>query len=392
MMDAPRRIYLDNAATSWPKPERVYAAVDRYQRECGAPHGRGAYRESIEVAVSISEARRSAARLINAESADRVIFTFNGTDSLNLAIHGILQPGDIAVTTAAEHNSVLRPLAALEREGQVRIERVGCDSRGVIDLDQLAAAVRTSPRLVVMTHASNVTGALQPVEEAARLSHERGAVFLLDAAQTVGHFPTDVRAIGADLVAAGGHKGLLGPLGTGILYIRPGFEREIKCVRQGGTGTDSFQDWQPDELPARYESGNLNVPGLMGLGAALQWIEERGVRQIRRHACELTAALLDGLRSLPGVTVHGPAGPDERVGVTSISQTGFDPQELAIALDSGRRIQVRAGLHCAPRMHEALGTLGQGGTVRFSVGPMNDFHDVNAAIEAMAEITEAPAR
>lgn len=388
-MTTPRRIYLDNAATSWPKPEEVYAAVDRYQREVGAPAGRSAYAEASEAAQAVDGARQAIARLIGAADFRRVIFTLNGTDSLNLALHGALRPGDHVVTGVVEHNSVLRPLRALEDVGRIEVTRVGCDAAGVVDPEVVRASLRPNTRLIALTHASNVTGALQPVEEISTIARRHGALLLIDAAQSLGHVPLDVRRLSVDLLAAPGHKGLLGPLGTGVLYVAPGVEERLASIRQGGTGSRSEDDRQPEELPDKYEAGNLNVPGIVGLGAAVRWLRERGADAARRHEMSLIGRLLAGLSGIPGLVLYGPAAAADRVGVVSCSLEDYDPQEVAAMLDAACRVQVRAGLHCAPLMHRALGTLDRGGTVRFSVGPFNTEDDIDAAVEAMRELRAA---
>jgi cysteine desulfurase family protein len=380
------RIYLDNAATSWPKPEAVYQAVDRYQREIGAPAGRSAYEEAMSAGKLVDDARLAIARFIGASDAQHVIFAFNGTDALNLAIHGLLRPGDRVVTTVAEHNSVLRPLRASEQRGEIEATRIGCDPEGFIRIDELQAALQHGTRLVAVTHASNVTGTLQDIETIGRIAHEQGALVLVDAAQSLGHVPIDVSRLPIDLLAAPGHKGLLGPLGTGVLYLRPGMEQELAPLRQGGTGTRSEEDVQPLDLPDRYESGNLNAPGILGLGAGVRWLLNRGIASQRDHEIKLTQRLCDGLREIPGVQVFGPLSPEQRVGVVSITLSGYDPQELALVLDSAYRVQVRAGLHCAPLMHRSLGTLAGGGTVRFSLGAFTTTDEIDAAIRAVSEI------
>ncbi len=381
------RIYLDNAATSWPKPETVYAAVDRYQRELGAPAGRSGYTQAIETNQSVEFARRDLARLLGVRDPQRIIFTFNGTDALNLAIHGLLKPGDHVVTTVTEHNSVLRPLRALQDQGMIAVDRVGCDRQGYVDPQQIQAAMKSNTRLVALCHASNVTGALQPAAEIAKVAHDCGALLLLDAAQSLGHVSLQVDELQADLLAAPGHKGLLGPLGTGLLYVRPGLEKELRCVRQGGTGTLSELDRQPENLPGKYEAGNLNVPGLIGLRAGVMHLSVKGLAKVEQHCQELTGRFLAGLRGLSQVRVHGPATVERRVGVVSLTVEGYDPQEVAALLDASYQVQVRPGLHCAPLMHQALGTLSGGGTVRFSFGAMNTTEDVDAALQAIAAVT-----
>ncbi len=289
------RIYLDNAATSWPKPESVYTAVDAYQRELGAPAGRGAYREAIQVERLVDEARRAVAALFGVSDSRRIVFTSNGTDSLNQAIHGVLRPGDHVVTTVSEHNSVLRPLRWLEENQGVRVTRIGCDPQGRVDASELCAAVEPTTRLVTLQHASNVTGAVQPVAEVGAFLREHDALFLVDAAQTAGHWPISVEQLAADLLATPGHKGLLGPLGTGILYVGPKADAELRALRQGGTGTQSETDRQPDSLPDKLESGNHNVTGIAGLAAGIRYIVERGVAALGPHGPPLAARVLTGL-------------------------------------------------------------------------------------------------
>ncbi len=388
---APPRIYLDNAATSWPKPEAVYQAVDRFQRKVGAAAGRGAYREAIESNRLVAAARAAVARLIGAGDPRQVIFTASGTDSLNLALHGWLRAGDRVITTAAEHNSVLRPLQELVARRQIQITRVPCDGSGIVDPDEMRRAMRPATRLIAIQHASNVTGAIQLVAEAGKIAREHGASLLVDAAQTAGHLPIDVAALGADFLAAPGHKGLLSPLGTGILWIRPGLEKELQSFRQGGTGTLSQQDRQPDSLPDKYEAGNLNVPGLAGLAAGVEHLERETVAAIAAREARLADRLSAGLREIAGVTLYGPARSAQRVGVVSFNVAGYDPQEAAALLDASFGVQARGGLHCAPLMHRSIGTLASGGTIRFSVGLFSTEAEIDAAITAVAAIS-APAR
>jgi cysteine desulfurase/selenocysteine lyase len=381
-----RRIYLDNAATSWPKPEAVYRAVDRYQRLLGAPAGRSGYAEAIAVSQEVDAARARVARFVGLDQPRQLIFTANGTDSLNLAIHGLLRQGHHVVTTAIEHNSVLRPLEHLAADGRITVTQVSCDGHGIVDPDEVRRAVRGNTRLVAISHASNVTGAIQPIAEIARVAREAGALTLCDAAQSLGHLPLDVSEMGIDLLAAAGHKGLLGPLGTGVLAIGPRAIEHLDSVRQGGTGTESQLTAQPNELPAKFESGNLNVPGILGLGAGVAFLEERGLDALEREGRRLTARLLTAFSSIEGLRVLGPPQAQSRVPLVSIVLEGYDPQEVALSLDAIHRIQVRAGLHCAPAMHASLGTIASGGTVRFSLGPFTTDSDIDAAVEAMAEM------
>ncbi|HEX6984904.1 MAG TPA: aminotransferase class V-fold PLP-dependent enzyme, partial [Planctomycetaceae bacterium] len=356
------RIYLDNAATSFPKPDAVYAAVDDYNRRLGSAAGRGAYGSAVEAAEIVRRCRLNLARLFNAEGPDRFAFASNGTDALNVALHGLLRPGDHVVTTAAEHNSVLRPLRALADRG-VTVTVVDCDEAGRVAPDAVRAAVRPETRLVAVTFASNVTGAVQPVADVAGIAKAAGALVLVDAAQAAGHVPIDLAALPIDLLATSGHKGLLGPLGTGVLYVRPGVEERLEPFRQGGTGTSSEDDRHPAAMPDRLEAGNLNMPGLAGLEAATGWLLDRGVAALRRHEQEMTGRLLDGLRDIPGVTLYGPASAGDRVGVVSLTADGWTPHDLAAVLDAEFGVEARAGLHCAPRVHRRLGTADGGGTL-----------------------------
>ena len=382
----PPRIYLDNAATSWPKPETVYDAVDHDLRHLGAPAGRSGYAEAAEVSKRIEAARVRLAGMLGLDDPTHVIFTANGTDSLNLAIHGLVRPGDHVVTTVVEHNSVLRPLTNLAHTADVSVTRVGCNAAGVVDPEEVREALGPSTRLVAISHASNVTGALQRVEEVARIARDAGVLVLCDAAQTVGHVRVDMNRLGVDFLAASGHKGLLGPLGTGILLIRPDAARQLDSVRQGGTGTHSEQTRQPDELPSKFEAGNLNVPGILGLAAGVEFLRQRGLENIEREGRHLTERLLTGFREIAGLRVMGPESAVERVPLVSMVLAGYDPQEVALGLDAAFRVQVRSGLHCAPAMHESLGTDRTGGTVRFSLGPFTSEAEIDATIEAVAEI------
>jgi cysteine desulfurase / selenocysteine lyase len=381
-----RRIYLDNAATSWPKPEAVYEAVNYYQRELGATTARSAYREAEEVERRVRRTRQRLVTLLGATDPDRIIFTANGTESLNLAIHGLVRPGDHVVTSVVDHNSVLRPLRFLAERQDVQVDYVPCDGQGIIDPQSVRRALRPDTRLIALVHASNVTGALQPIEEVGQIAAEHGAFYLVDAAQSLGHLPLDVVRVGAHVLAAPGHKGLLGPSGLGVVYIAPGCEEHLLPLRQGGTGTRSDEDRQPDTLPDKYEPGNLNVPAVLGLGEGIAFLQQMGLHEVQRHAQALTARLLDGLTAIEGVTIHGPRDPRRQVGVVSISLADNDPRAVAAMLDATHRIQVRAGIQCAPRMHRALGTTARGGTVRLSTSVFTTVDDIDAALDAVAAI------
>lgn len=366
------RIYLDNAATSWPKPESVYRAVDHYQRQVGAPAGRSAYQQAEQVRRHLQRLRQQILQLVGAAEQQYVaVFAASGTDALNTVLHGILAPGDHVVTTQAEHNSVLRPLRALSERKQIEVTRVAVDAAGRVELGDIEQVLRPDTRMIVLTHASNVTGTVQPVEQVCQLGRQHQVLTVLDAAQTLGRWPIDVASLGVDALAAPGHKGLLGPLGTGVLVVRRQLAAQLQPNRQGGTGSQSESDRQPDDLPDRLEAGNQNVPGLFGLQAGLEYVIQQGVPQIADHEQQLLGWLEQQLGELPAVRLYAADRPGPRVGVLSLTMDGYDPQELAAVLDATASIQVRSGLHCAPLIHRALGTAGCGGTVRLSLGPFN---------------------
>lgn len=381
----PTRIYLDNAATSWPKPESVYAAVDRYQRELGAPSGRGGSRAAEEVGRLIARARWGIAELVGIDDPTRVIFANSGTDSLNTAILGLVRPGDHVVTTVCEHNSVLRPLRYLADSANVSVTYVPCDGEGFVSPDNVRQALQANTRLVSVVHGSNVTGAIQPISEIGQIVREHPAFFLVDAAQTLGEVPLSMSELRADFIAASGHKGLLGPLGTGVLCLAESVVCELRPLRFGGTGTLSEDDRQPTDLPHKFEAGNLNVPGLVGLAAAVDFLRERGMASLQRHQQQLAVRLIDGLHAIEGVAIHGPGSEKSRTSVVSFTLEGYDSQELAALLEMSAGVECRAGLHCAPRMHAALGTLERGGTVRLSPGWTSTTEEIDSTLEAIAQ-------
>ncbi|MBT5017184.1 aminotransferase class V-fold PLP-dependent enzyme [Planctomicrobium sp.] len=389
MTEERRRIYLDNAATSYPKPDSVYEVVDDYQRNLGGAVGRGTTQTGSLIQKNVDRARNRFARLIDLPNPENVIFTSNGTDSLNLALHGFLKQNDHVVTTCWEHNSVLRPLQFLSQQKEVSTTFVDSDDVGGIDLDSLKKAMEPQPSLVCVTHASNVTGVIQPINEIVEIAHEAGAKVLLDAAQSIGHVPVSMKETGVDFLACPGHKGLLGPLGTGLLAIRPGLKEDLLSIRQGGTGTTSELETQPDTLPEKFESGNHNAPGLFGLEAALQWLEEKTLQEVQRHEAELTRQFIDGLQSLREIECYFPEESIKRVGVVSLNATRLEPQVLASLLDEHFGIETRAGLHCSPRAHAAIGTKERGGTVRFSFGPFTTPEEIDFTLEALGQITSA---
>lgn len=384
------RIYLDNAATSWPKPDAVYDAVDRYQRHVGASAGRGAYREASEAVRVVDEARVGCGRLLGVADARQIVLGANATDVLNLAIAGVLRRGDRVITTVVEHNSVLRPIAALEQRLALDVVRIGCDAHGVIDVDRFFRACQEAPlRLAAFTHCSNVTGAVQPVDELVAAARHAGAITLVDAAQSLGHVPIDFATLGVDLLAASGHKGLLGPAGTGLLVLGKDVVEQLQPIRFGGTGSDSDAPMAPTASPTRFEVGTHNVAALAGVAVATRFLSQRGVAAIADHEAALTDRLLGGLGEIDGVTVYGPPLGGARLGVVSFAVAGYDPQEFATLLDASAGVQARAGLHCAPLVHRALGTHAGGGLVRLSVGWATTLEEIDAALAAIAELAAA---
>jgi cysteine desulfurase/selenocysteine lyase len=365
----------------------------RYAEQLGASPGRGAYAESRETGRLLDRCRDQLRALFGAPTPSHVIFTLNASDALNLAIHGLLRPGDHAITTWMDHNSVLRPYSELASSGVIEQTRIPCDPQtGIVDLPALKAAIRKDTRLIAVAHGSNVTGTLQPVREIGAIAKEHGVFFLVDAAQTAGHVPLDLDADHVDLIAVPGHKGLLGPLGTGALCLRQGIERHLRTIRQGGTGSVSENDVQPEFLPDKYEPGSHNSIGLIGLGESLRYILDRGMQSLWEHDRELTQAMLAQFeRDLPGLTWYGPRRLEQRTGVFSVRIKGFEkPLDLSNALESKFGLLTRSGIHCAPLAHKTIGTYAQGGTTRFSFGPYNTLQDVRAvgdALEALCKDT-----
>jgi cysteine desulfurase family protein len=390
----PRRLYLDNAATSRPKPSSVTEAMCRYAMELGASAGRGAYAEAVETGELMLECRRRLNRLFRGEKAEHFIFTLNCSDALNLAIKGLIdadRPGH-AICTHIDHNSILRPLHALQERGHATQTRVPVDpSTGLVDPDDIRKAIRPDTRLIAITHASNVTGTVQPVREIGRIARERGVPFVVDAAQSAGHVAIDVQEDCIDLLAAPGHKALLGPLGTGFLYIRPGLEKTLRTIREGGTGSVSEQAVQPDFMPDKYEPGSHNAIGIIGLSEGVRWVAEQALQKLAAHELDLMRCFIEGVSDVEGLTYYGPQGVRSRLGVFSIRIDGYEPHELSAILESHYGILTRSGIHCAPLAHETIGTASLGGTTRLSFGPFLSVQDVKFATDALAEIASTRA-
>ena len=377
-------IYLDNAATSFPKPEGVYAALDHFARHSLANPGRSGHKMAQAAEHALADARHRLNRFLNGRHPERFAFTLNATDALNMAFKGVLDPGDHVITTDLEHNSVSRPLVALAGAGRITLTRVPADGGGTIDPAAVEAAITPATRLIALTHASNVLGTIQPVAEVGAIARAHDLLFLVDAAQTVGVVPVDVQALAIDLLAFPGHKSLLGPTGTGALYVGP--RAAVRAWREGGTGGDSLTPTQPPDFPHHLEGGTPNVLGVAGLIAGLDFVEERGVEAIRRHEVELCDRLRAALAEMPGFEVFGHGDPARRVGAVAFRYEGIAAPDLGAILDSSFDIAVRPGLHCAPYIHKALGTAPDG-LVRVSPGPFTTEAEIDALIAALREVT-----
>ena len=407
------RLYLDNSATSFPKPPGVYEAMLDYATRVGASPGRGFYAESREGARLLRRTRELINRFINGENPDHVVFALNTSDALNIAIKGIVRQRRLTapgfpfhlVTTALDHNSVLRPFHALVEDGDIEWTVLpGQRGTGRVSAEDVAAAIRPNTTLVAIVHASNVAGTLQPIAEIGRVCREKSVPFLVDAAQSLGHVPVDVQRMNIDLLAFPGHKGLLGPQGTGGLYIRPGVEQIMATWREGGTGHLSEHAVQPDDMPQKFEAGSHNTAGLVGLGAAVQWLLDRGIDHLRAHELELIELFMGELRAagvrftdaapanagpLSSLTLLGPSRAADRVAVFSFIHDSLAPGEFAAILESQFGILARSGLTCAPHAHELFGThpaQGGQGAFRLSFGPFITREDVLRAVDALKAV------
>lgn len=380
-------IYLDNAATSWPKPPGVAQAMSYFVNEVGANPGRSGHRKSIESARMVYAARQAVANLFNAPDPLRVIFGLNVTDGINLALHGLLKPGDHVITSSMEHNSVMRPLGSLAEQG-VEFTRVTCSTDGTLDPESVEAAVRPNTRLIVLNHASNVCGTILPISAVGQMARRKDLLLLVDSAQSAGALPLDMQRDCVDLLAFTGHKSLYGPMGTGGLIVgeRVG-PTDLRPLRQGGTGSRSEREAQPDFFPDRYESGTPNAVGLAGLVAALTWLQQQGVENIRAYEQNLCALMLNGLVSISGVTVYGPRDASKQTAAVAFNIEGMEPSEVGLRLDEEYNILCRVGLHCAPSAHRTLGTFPKG-CVRFGLGFFNTPDDVCQAVTAIRALAE----
>ncbi len=380
-------IYLDNAATSWPKPSRVKEAMIKFIEEVGANPGRSGHLLSIEAARIIYETREALSKLFNMKDLSRIVFTLNATESLNLALKGLLKPGDHVITSSMEHNSVMRPLRDIEKKG-IEMSIIPCSSQGQLDPQELEKKIQSNTRMIVLNHASNVTGTLLPIREVGLISRKYNLIFLVDAAQTAGAYPIDMKRNGIDLLAFTGHKSLYGPQGTGGLAMGERVkEKEMIPLKQGGTGSRSEFEEQPDFLPDRFESGTPNGVGLAGLLAGVQFVLEKGVQEIHQREIGLIEKLIEGLKGIPQVKVYHPENGENRMATLSFNIAKRSPSDVALRLEREFGILCRPGLHCAPAAHRTIGTFPEG-TVRFGLSIFNTEDEIEAVIQAVSMISK----
>lgn len=379
-------IYLDNGATSYPKPKEVYDFMDHFYRNFGVNPGRSGYDLCMETGELVDETRKLLTEFFNGTDPDRLCFSYNSTDALNLIISGMLQPGDHAISTTIEHNSVLRPLYHLSEFNGVEVDYIPFDRHGFVDPDDFPKRFRKNTKLVIVNHASNVIGTIQPIKEIGRHCKLHGIPFAIDASQSAGKISVDMEELCVDVVVFTGHKSLLGPTGIGGLYVREGIE--IKHSRAGGTGVRSAVKTHLYEYPYRLEYGTLNVLGVAGLHAGVKWVLEQGLEKLQRHEMELCTKLRDGLQEVDGVTLYCQDDLADHISVLTFNVDGMEALNSGTILDVDHNIACRTGLHCAPLVHEQLGTVDIHGSVRFGIGPFNTEDHITAAINGVAEIAE----
>jgi cysteine desulfurase family protein len=376
--------YLDNAATSFPKPEAVYQAMGAFARSTLANPGRAGHKMALASEHALNEGRHRLNRFVNGKGPERFVFTLNCTDALNIAIKGLIEHGDHVITSALEHNSISRPLVAMEKANAIALTRVVGDAHGILDPDAIKSAITPKTRLVAITHASNVLGSIQPVAEIGRICRERNVTFLVDAAQTIGVVPIDVQTMSIDLLAFPGHKCLFGPTGTGSLYVAPGIN--LRPWREGGTGGDSSSPTQPTDFPFFLEGGTPNVLGIVGMTAGLDFVEKETPERLWQHEVALCDRLRDKLLAMDGFELFGPVEAKHRVGTLSFRWEGLPAPELGSLLDQQFDIAVRPGLHCAPYVHKTIGSFPDG-LVRISPGPFSTEAEIDHLVVALQQIT-----
>jgi len=376
-------IYLDNAATSFPKPNMVADSVYHFMKHIGVSVGRGSYSRAQKAGEIVYETRKLLCQLFNHSNPEHVVFTSNVTEAINLAIRGIVTPGGHVITSSVEHNAVWRCLKMLERDYNIQISTVPCDRGGTTDPEIIEGMIRPNTQLIVFTHASNVLGTIQPIRQIGAIARHHSIPFLVDSAQTAGAYPIDMQADCIDILAFTGHKSLLGPMGTGGLIVKS--EGMIRPQKAGGTGRDSLSPYQPEYLPDCLEAGTLNVSGIAGLGAAVSFILGETVETIRNKEQSLTDYALNQLQCLDKVIIYGPGNPEKMVGVISFNVRNVPAVEIAYVLDEVYGIMVRAGLHCAPTAHSLIGAE-LTGTVRMSLGYFNQKEDIDRVVSALSEV------
>ncbi len=379
-------IYLDNGATSFPKPDIVHTFMFDFFKRFGVNPGRSGYDLCIETGEMVEETRKMLTDFFNGTDPNRLCFSYNSTDSLNLAINGMLEHGDHAVSTTIEHNSVLRPLYHLEKYSGVEVDFVPFDKKGFADPDDIAKKFKKNTKLVVVNHASNVIGTIQPIREIGERCRKHGIPFLADVSQSAGKIPVDMEEQNIDVVCFTGHKSLLGPTGIGGLYVREGIN--IRHTRAGGTGVRSSVRAHLDEYPYRMEYGTPNVHGIAGLNAGVKWILGKGMTNLFQHEKKLTEQLRNGLQKIDGVTMYYQDDLTDHISILLFNVDGMEALNTGTLLDVDHNIACRTGLHCAPRVHEQIGTAKIHGGVRFGIGPFNTEEHIKAAIEGVAEIAE----
>jgi cysteine desulfurase/selenocysteine lyase len=376
-------IYLDNAATSFPKPEAVYQALDAFARHDLANPGRAGHKMALAAERALDDCRHLLNQFFHGEGPERFIFTLNCTDALNMAFKGILKNGDHVITSDLEHNSVSRPLRAMELAGKITLTRVQADRGGTVDPDDIRKAITPNTRLIAHTHGSNVLGTVQPIQQIGELSRKHEILFMVDAAQTAGVTPIDIQAMCIDLLAFPGHKSLLGPTGTGALYVGPA--AIVGAWREGGTGGDSSSETQPREYPYFLEGGTPNVLGVAGLAAGIKYVTQQGLAKIQAHEVALIERLAKRLDEIGGYEVFGHRDMNRRIGTLSFRSELLPAAEIGGILDQAFDIAIRPGLHCAPYIHRAIGTFPDG-AVRVSPGPFNTSEEIDTLANALAEI------
>jgi cysteine desulfurase family protein len=381
-------IYLDNSATSFPKPEVVYEFMDEFYRTKGVSPGRSGFDAAIETEEIVQDTRKILTKLFNGDDPNRLTFSYNASDSLNMIIMGLAEKGDHIITTMLEHNSVLRPLHHLELNGVAEVTHVPFDKHGYVDPDDIKKAIHKNTKMVVLNHSSNVIGTVQPAEEIGKICKEAGVFFVLDASQSAGAIPIDMKALGVDALAFTGHKCLMGPTGIGGSYIMG--DLPVKGTRFGGTGVRSAQKTHLTEFPYRMECGTLNTVGVAGLYAGTKWVLEQGLEKVHAQEMELWKKLKAGVENIENITLYCAEDPANRNAVLSMNIDKFDSGDVGTMLDVDYNIACRTGLQCAPMVHEGIGTIDIHGTVRLSIGPFNTEVHIDAAIEALEDIASIP--